>query len=402
MRPAGSPRRAARARGESMRWLRCAPTTPYTTRGMWQLDAARARARRVVPRVRAPRVRPAKLGVARACTARRPRSAGRSCPRGSPSCMPWQVVQVSSPRCAHARLQQPLVLVRGEPRGAVGPEARRERARSPCSVVSRQQRRRCSARGPRRHEGIAVREERARCRRRDALAVAAPADLRAALGRESRRVGDRRVGARRSGAARSGAAGRGCARRARSPGPVARLARDAELGDVRARSARSRLEARVRRDVVAEDAVVVPARDVAVVVGARGRARCRARSGSGVRNALVHVDEALLLARSTRSAGGRTRRDRARGIAGSGASRPCARPPRSSARARRRARNCITGRPRASRRSVAARRRIRARRASKSPSTACPARLLGHRAMKRACQLRCWPGWQLRQVLEPP
>ncbi len=146
-----------------------------------------------------------------------PPNRARICPRGSPSCMPWQLVQVSGPRMVQGDCRRPwysYAVRRGvpssqkraakawliAPQGRVAPERR---------ALDRQ-----IVAG---NERIAVLEER-RNLIGDPLAVAAAAEIGGARRRQARRVHDGRVGAavrlQRPAAQRIAVA----ARRARRPG----------------------------------------------------------------------------------------------------------------------------------------------------------------------------------------
>ena len=95
------------------------------------------------------------------------------------------------------------------------------------------------------------------------LPVTAPADVGGRAGDRRAGFDDRRFGPRARPASQPAQriAVRGDVRGA---GSVARLARDPELGRRRPEAPRRRVAPRIRRDVVAEDAVVVPARDVSI------------------------------------------------------------------------------------------------------------------------------------------
>ena len=94
------------------------------------------------------------------------------------------------------RLQQALVLVGGQARRAVLPEARGERGRVAAQRRVAPERRAVAREIVARDERIAVRQERTDVGG-DPLAVAAAADVGGARGRQARRVDDRRVGPRR-------------------------------------------------------------------------------------------------------------------------------------------------------------------------------------------------------------
>ena len=191
---------------------------------------------------------------------------------------------------ARARgLQQALILVRGQARGAVRPETRSERLRVAVQRGIARERRAVARQILARHEAIA-RSDALLDVRRDALAVATTANLRAAGRREPCRVGDRsdRPAAEvQNEAPQRIAVVRDVALRR----PMTRLAGDAELGHARVETTAFHVEPGIRRDVVAVHAVIVPARDVPVVIGALHR-RAGRRRRIGRQKRAVHVHEA--------------------------------------------------------------------------------------------------------------
>ena len=184
------------------------------------------------------------------------------------------------------RPEQPLVLVGRQPRGPVGPKARGERlGRQPLDVRVGDDRARHRLQRLPRDVAIAVHHHR-RDVSRDPLAVAAPAHVRGqprveALGLREGVVGIAIRHRRQQSHHRVFVARHvfGCP-------AVARLAGDPELGDLRLPGSRLG-QARRRLGVVAEDAVVAPARQMPqVVVGVAVRAVRREERPA-------HVDPAL-------------------------------------------------------------------------------------------------------------
>ena len=159
-----------------------------------------------------------------------PPNRARICPRGSPSCMPWQLVQVSGPRIVQGDCKSPWYSYAVR-RGVPSAQKRAAKAcRSPRRGVSRHSGALSIARVVAGDERIAVRQQRPDLVG-DPLPVAAAAQIGGARRRQARRVHDRRVGGggvhlKRPAAQRVAVAGD--VLRAR---PVAGLAGDAQLGD---------------------------------------------------------------------------------------------------------------------------------------------------------------------------
>ncbi len=298
------------------------------------LDAARAAGRGRVVRVRADVARDAGVALRAGAIAQPVRRQ-----------LPGDVARVhrvaararKRPAAKARRLGQAQVLVGGEARGSVAPEAlpeRVRRARRRHGCVARQRRHVAGqhAARPKRRPRV---EERPQLLRRvgQPLRVALPAQRRALRLADAQRIDDG-VRAHPTGTQRGAIPGerRSVPRRVPARRAVARLARDPDVGDVRVEAlllrAGDRLQPRRDAGVVAEDAVHVPDRLVPrpiVVVGLEKHA--------------VQVHPALRRRRATAAAaaGGSSRsaRRRARSTAGSAASPRTARPPPRAGRRRR-------------------------------------------------------------------
>ena len=205
--------------------------------------------------------------------------------------MPWHELHCSAPRCAHADCSSPwysYAVRRAVPSG----QKRVANSASPFCSVSRE-------RGVLYAESASPGTKRSprRCTRSMSGAMRCPwhRPQISALRSGDRRDGFAIVGSasaprckvkRRSGSRLFSAW--------RAPGPwQASHAMPSSATSVSERAARW-IEPRARRDVVAVDAVVVPARDVAIVVGSLDARAFEQRIGIGRQERAVHVDEALL------------------------------------------------------------------------------------------------------------